>query len=158
MSTTNAVGQIILPQAPTPTEPAPIKILGSPITAAARTVSENTEIQQKAVQTLGGKMTGGADVEVKNIPHVPSAGNSDPSAVFGKMMELKAISAEQGKYDSLGSAQPMNVGGKRKSKKHNARRVNRRTRRHRRASLKRGGVHHTRRRVRTRSGKKTHKK
>ena len=152
-------GQIVLPPVPAPAEPAPIKIIGSPITAAAHTVSENTAVQMKAVQTLGGKMTGGADVEVKNIPQVPSAGNSDPSGVFGKMMELKANAAEQGKYDSLGSAQPMIVGGrKRKSKKHNARRINRRTRRHRRASVKRGGVHHTRSRIRTRSGKKTHKK
>lgn len=151
-------GQIILPPAPTPAEPAPIKIIGSPITAAANTVSENTAMQLKAVQTLGGKMTGGGDVEVKNIPQVPSAGNSNPAGVFGKMMELKATATEHGKYDSLGSAQPMLVGGKRKSKKHNARRINRRTRRHRRASVKRGGVHHTRRRVRTRSGKKTHKK
>jgi hypothetical protein len=151
-------GQIILPPAPTPVEPPPIKIMGSPITAAANNVAENVAIQSKAVNVLGGKMTGGADVEVKNIPQVPSAGNSDPAGVFGKMMELKAIAAEQGKYDSLGSAQPMIVGGKRKSKKHNARRVNRRTRRHRRSSIKRGGVHHTRRRVRFRSGKKTHKK
>lgn len=151
-------GQIVLPPAPIPAEAPPIKIVGSPITAAAITVASNTNEQVKAVQTLGGKLTGGANIEVKNIPQVPSAGNSNPSAVFGKMMELKANAAEQGKYDSLGSAQPMIVGGKRKSKKHNARRINRRTRRHRRTSHKRGGVHHTRRRIRSRSGKKTHKK
>jgi hypothetical protein len=151
-------GQIILPPTPTPAEAPPINIMGSPITAAANNVASKTNEQINAVRTLGGKMTGGGDVEVKNIPQVPSAGNSNPSGVFGKMMELKATAAEQGKYDTLGSAQPMIVGGKRKSKKHNARHINRRTRRHRRVSRKHSSLHNIGRRVRSHSRKKTNKK
>lgn len=157
------MSQIVLPPVAPPAEPPAMQIKGSPITAAANAVESKTEDQIGAVKTLGGKMTGGADITVKNIPQVPSAGNSNPAAVFAGMQELKAIAAEQGKYDSLGNAPAMKVGGKRrkrrsqKHKKH-GRKTNKHTRKHRGSARKHSGIHHSRRRIHSHSGKKTHKK
>lgn len=142
-------GQIVIPDVQTPPEPAPIPVKGSPITASASEVAAKTAEQATAVNKLGGKLTGGAEVEVKNIPNVPSAGGSDPSGVFAKMMELKAQVMEQGKYDGLGSAPPMMVAGKR-SRKHKKNASKRKhTRKHRGAARKSRRVRHSRRRVHT---------
>ena len=105
-------------------------------------------------------MTGGATVEVKNIPQTASAGGSNPAGVFAGMQELKAIAAEGGKYDSLGEAPPMTVGGKRRSRKHKKHggKVRKHTRKHRGASRKHRSIHHSRRRVHFHRRQKTHKK
>lgn len=142
-------GRIVIPDVQTPPESAPIAVKGSPITAAASEVAAKTAEQATAVNKLGGKLVGGAEVEVKNIPNVPTAGGSDPSGVFAKMMELKAQVMEQGKYDGLGSAPPMMVAGKR-SRKHKKNAKRKHTRKHRGAARKSRRVHHSRRRVHTR--------
>lgn len=153
-------GQIIKPLTAPPPEPPAMQIKGSPLTAAADSVQLKTNEQTMAVQNLGGKMAGGGDVIVKNIPQVPSAGNSNPAGVFAGMQELKATAAEQGKYDDLGNAQAMKVGGKRKTRKHkkNGRKVHRLSRKHRRSAGRHRSVHHSRRRIRSHRGKKTHTK
>ena len=155
------MSQRILPPVAPPAEPPAIQIKGSPLTAAAESVQLKMNEQTMAVQNLGGKMTGGGDVTVKNIPQVPSAGNSNPAGVFAGMQELKATALEQGKYDKLGNDSPMMVGGrKRKTRKHkkNGRKVHRFSRKHRRAAGRHSSVRHSRRGIRSHRGKKTHTK
>ena len=157
------MSQIITPPLAPPPEPAVMQMKGSPITAAANSVQLRTNEQSATVQTLGGKMSGGAAVEVKNIPQVPSAGNSNPTGVFVGMQELKAVASEQGKYDSLGSAPAMSVGGsrrKRRTGKHNkhGRKISKHTRKHRGAFRKHSSIHHSSRKLHSRRGKKTYKK
>jgi hypothetical protein len=157
------MSQIIKAPVGPPAEAPIMQIKGSPITAAADQVQMNTNVQTAAVQNLGGKMAGGGNVEVKNIPMVPSAGNSNPAGVFAGMQELKATAMEQGKYDDMGHERAMSVGGqrrKRRSRKHkkNVRHSNKHSRKHRGSSRKHSSVHHSRRRVHFNSGKKTHKK
>lgn len=144
------MSQIVLDRAPPPKEPAPLKISGSPITAAANTVAVKTAEQAQAVNALGGRMTGGATVEVHNIPMTPSAGGSNHANVFASIMGAKAQLAEQSQYDKLGNAPAMTVGGKRTHRKHNARRVAHRTRKHRGSARKSRGVRRARGRVHTR--------
>jgi len=154
-------GQTIKAPTAPPAEPPAMQIQGSPLTAAADAVQLKTNEQTMAVQNLGGKMAGGGDVVVKNIPSVPSAGNSNPSDVFAGMQELKATALEQGKYDDLGNAPPVKVGGrKRKTRKHkkNGRKFNRLSRKHSGSSRRHSRVHHSHRRLRSHRGKKTHKK
>jgi len=106
-----------------PPEPPPISIKGSMITAAGGEVALKTSEQQMAVQNLGGKMSGGAGVEVKNIPSFPTAGTGpNPNQVFANMQGLKALATENGKFDGLGNAPPQIVGGKKRTRKGNARR------------------------------------
>lgn len=152
--------RIVKPPVAPPAEPPAMQIKGSPLTAAADSVQLKTNEQTMAVQNLGGKMTGGADVTVKNIPQVPSAGNSNPAGVFAGMQSLKATALEQGKYDDLGNAEAMKVGGKRKTRKHkkNGRKIHRLSRKYRGSSRRHRSVHHSRRRVRSHRGKKTHTK
>ncbi len=147
-------GQIILPPVQPTSQLAPTKMVGSPITAAADKVAGATQEQAKAVNALGGKMTagrrrlrGGAEIEVKNIPNLPSAGGSNHANVLANLLEVKAQHEAQSQYDSLGSAPPMTVGGKRRSRKHNARRKTKHARKHRRTSHKHIGIHRSRRRV-----------
>lgn len=149
-----------MPPVAAPAEDAPMKITGSPLTAAAGEVQLRTNEQVAAVQNLGGKMTGGAEVELKNVPTVPSAGNSNPAGVFAGMQELKMAVAEGGKYDGLGNAPPMKVGGKRRSRKHKKHggKVRKHTRKHRGSSRKSRSVRHTRRRVHPHRRQKTNKK
>lgn len=147
---------------PLPANPKPMDIKGSPITAAADKVAANTVEQAIAVQTLGGKMAGGGGtVEVKNIPPVPSSGNSNIGSVMAGMQELKAIAAEQGKYDSLGNAPAMEVttGGRRKRRsRKNKKNVYKHTRKHRGSSHRTSSVRYSRRRVHSARRQKTHKK
>ena len=148
------MSQIITPPLAPPPEPAVMQMKGSPITAAANSVQLRTNEQAVTVQTLGGKMSGGAAVEVKNIPQV---------GVFVGMQELKAVASEQGKYDSLGSAPAMSVGGnrrKRRTGKHNkhGRKISKHTRKHRGAFRKHSSIHHSSRKLHSRRGKKTYKK
>lgn len=153
--------RIVKPPVAPPAEPPAIQIKGSPLTAAADAVQLKTNEQTMAVQNLGGKMAGGGDVVVKNIPQVPSAGNSNPAGVFAGMQELKATALEQGKYDDLGNAAAMKVGGrKRKTRKHkkNGRKIHRLSRKHSGSARRHRSVHHSRRGVRSHRGKKTHKK
>ena len=84
------MSQIVLDRAPPPKEPPPLKINGSPITAAANTVAVKTAEQAQAVNALGGRMTGGATVEVHNIPMTPSAGGSNHATVFASIMGAMA--------------------------------------------------------------------
>ena len=154
------MSQIVLPPVAPPAEDAPMKMNGSPLTAAARDVQLRTNEQSAAVENLGGKMTGGATVELKNIPTVPSAGNSNPAGVFAGMKELEATQAENSKYDALGNAPAQKVGGKRRSRKHKKHggKVRKHTRKHSGSSRKSRSVRHSRRRVHSHSGKKTNKK
>lgn len=168
--------QIVLDPVGAPKEPEPLKVTGSPITAATESVDEKTVEQTNAINALGGKMTagrrtrrvrrgvrrggrlrggkndralrGGAEIEVKNIPGTPSAGNVNHANVFAGILEAQALQNEQSKYDSLGSAPPMKVGGKRTRRKHNARRKTKYTRKHRGATCKYRCILHSRRRLR----------
>lgn len=153
------MSRIVLDPVPLPKNPEPLNMKGSPITAAADKVAASTAEQVDAVQTLGGKMAGGAQVEVKNIPSVPTAGNSNIGGIMAGMQQLKAVAAEQGKYDALGNApaQEVTVGGKRRSRRHK-KNVHKRTRKHRRAHNRSAGVRNSRRRVHHARRQKTHKK
>jgi hypothetical protein len=153
-------GQIVLPAAGAPSPLKPYDITGSAITAAGNSVAERTNVQAGAINTLGGKMSGGAEVIVGGIPQIASAGNSNPAGSFAGMQGLKAGLLESSKYDALGSAPPMLVQGgrKRKTPKHNARRINKHTRRHRRSTRGHSRLRSSRRRVRIHHRQKTHKK
>jgi len=148
-------GQIVLNPAAPPVEPKPMNVTSSAITAAATRVGDNTVTQSKAINAIGGKIggrrkrRGGGEIEVKNIPVVPSAGGSNPSQTLANMMKLKADMAEQSKYDGLGDAPPRIVGGKRTRRKHNARRIGRHTRKNRGTTRKSRSVRSSRSRVRT---------
>lgn len=155
------MSRIVLDPVALPANPKPMDIKGSPITAAADKVATNTAEQATAVQTLGGKMAGGGTVEVKNIPPVPSSGNSNIGGVMAGMQELKAIAGEQGKYDALGNAPAMEVttGGRRKRRsRKNKKNVHKRTRKHRGSSHRTIRIRHPRRRVHSARRQKTHKK
>lgn len=136
----DANGRIILEQ-PQPMEAPVQQIKGSPIQSAVEKVSEMTAEQAQAVQTLGGKLSGGkkrkhiggTQVEVKNVPNLVSAGNVDAKDVFANLLKLQAQTTTDATYDDLGKAPAMKVGGKRKSRKNNGKkkrssiRSNRRT-------------------------------
>ena len=150
---------IIEVNVPLPTEPKPIQINGSAIQAATRSTQQQTNEQVSAVKNLGGAMTGGQSIEVKNLPTaIPSAGGSDPKQVFADMLKLKADLGEQGKYDSLGNASPQTVGGKRTHRKHNARHLRKNTRKHRGSSRKPRRFRHSSSKLRNVRRKSSHKK
>jgi hypothetical protein len=128
---------------PLPADPVPFKVQGSPIQAATQQIQLKTNEQQGALDALGGKMKGGGiDVPVENIPFVTSAGNSNPSRVFADMVRLKAVASENGKYDSLGGHPPQIVGGKRRTRRNNARRLRKGSRKHKRSHKRLGRVRH----------------
>jgi hypothetical protein len=138
----DAKGRILVAQ-PEPTEPPAQIINGSPIEATVQKVSDMTSEQATAIQTLGGKLSGGkkryhrggADVEVQNVPNLVSAGSVDATAGYADLLKLQAQAKTDASYDGLGTAPAMKVGGKRKSrknkkngrKKHSSIRSNRRT-------------------------------
>jgi hypothetical protein len=141
-------GRIVLDQ-PQPTEPPVQQIQGSPIEATAEKIQEMTQAQTEAIQTLGGKLSGGTRVEVQNVPNLVSAGNVDAKSAYADLLKLQAQANTDATYDGLGKAAPVTVGGRkrktaRKNKKHGKKkrssiRSNRRTLRRTRR------VRHTRR-------------
>ena len=155
-------GQILMPEVALPKGPAPIEVKGSPITAAAADVEAKTTEQVGALNALGGKLggrrrrgywagRGGADVEVKNIPSVPSAGGVNVNDIFAQTQALAAQAMEQGKYDALVDQPARAVGGKRyRTYKNGGRRSHHNSRKHRRAGRKPSSVRNPRRRVHTR--------
>lgn len=136
----DANGRIIVAQ-PEPTEPPAQSINGSPIQATGEKVAQMTNEQAQAIQTLGGKLSGGkkryrggAEVEIQNVPNLVSAGNVDAKGSYAELLKLQAQANTDASYDGLGNAVPMKMGGKRKSrknkngrKKHTGIRANRRT-------------------------------
>lgn len=141
----------IIPSPEVPSQPGPIPqaVEGSHITAAATTVNESTEDQAKALGVLGGKVGGrtrrrgarrgsrrvanlrmvqrmmlmrGGDVEVKNVPSMPSAGGVDPKAAFAGILSVQHQLAADKQFDGLGDASPKLMpppggGGRRLKKK-----------------------------------------
>jgi hypothetical protein len=135
----------IVPKVNAPDHPGPIAqvVPGSAIQAAAAAVNDKTDTQAEAISVLGAKvggrsrrhraanlrrvmkmmrmrMRGGAEVEVKNVPNMPSAGGVDPKATFGKMLEVQHQAAADAQFDDLGTAAPKVLppaGGRRRTKK-----------------------------------------
>jgi len=148
-------GQILLPEAPPPTEHVMNSGPGSAITAAAGKVLNATAIQNRAVTMLGGKQIGGAtQVTVHPPTNMPTAGTSTvhPHDLYANLYATKAAGLAGAQYDGLHSATPQMVGGRgivrhRKSRKHHkkhARSVKSRrghTRRHPRRSRHVSRVH-----------------
>ena len=176
----------IIPPVDVPDHPGAIPQLvpGSAIQAAASSVNEKTEVQADALNVLGGKtggrkrrggrqtrkrmanlrmvqrimmMRGGAEIEVKNVPSMPSAGGVDPKATFAGILEAKHQLAADKQFDGLGQSSPVTVpppggvatggrrrrrltkkkaGSKHKSKKHGTRPVHGPLRKHRRSLLR----------------------
>lgn len=136
----------IIPSPEVPLQPGPIPqaVEGSHITAAAKTVNDKTETQAEALNVLGGKVGGrrrrgtrrvanlrmvqrmmlmrGGDVEVKNVPSMPSAGGVDPKATFAGILGVQHQLAADKQFDGLGDASPKLMpppggGGRRLKKK-----------------------------------------
>ena len=158
----------IVPKVDTPDHPGAIAqvVPGSAIQAAAAAVNDKTDTQAKAIGVLGAKIGGrsrrrraanlrrvirmmrmkGGDVEIKNVPNMPSAGGVDPKATFGKMLEVQHQVAADAQFDDLGTAAPKVLppaGGRRrtkkkalKHKKNGSRTKHRRVRKHRGSSLR----------------------
>jgi hypothetical protein len=158
----------IVPKVDTPDHPGAIAqvVPGSAIQAAAAAVNDKTETQAEAIGVLGAKIGGrsrrrraanlrrvmrmmrmkGGDVEIKNVPNMPSAGGVDPKATFGKMLEVQHQVAADAQFDDLGTAAPKVLppaGGRRrtkkkalKHKKNGSRTKHRRVRKHRGSSLR----------------------
>ena len=104
-------------------------------------------------------MSGGAGVEVKNIPSFPTAGTGpNPKQVFADMQGLKALAVENGKFDSLGNAPPQIVGGKKRTRKGNARRRHTNARKRGRSIKRSRGVSRSGRRLRRLRRKSAHTK
>jgi hypothetical protein len=132
-----ASGQILLPEAPLPTEQI-VQQPGSLLTAAANKVMTATAIQNRAVTLLGGKQSGGAMQVTVHPPQMPTAGTSTvhPNDLYANLYATKAAGLEAAKYDGLHSATPRMIGGRaqRKSRRNHKRHVQsgrRHTRRHR---------------------------
>lgn len=146
----------IIPKEGLPAEPKPLNIQGSAITAAGERIAQNTTVQAGAIKTLGSSMSGGATIELKNVPAsapVPPGG-TDPKQLYANMLSLKAGAGEASKFDSLGSApsRPVGpvgpVGGRKRTKrKGNARRSRVNTRKNRRVTKRTRRVRHSRRRI-----------
>jgi hypothetical protein len=158
----------IVPKVDTPDHPGAIPqvVPGSAIQAAAAAVNDKTDTQAEAIGVLGAKIGGrsrrrraanlrrvmrmmrmkGGDVEIKNVPNMPSAGGVDPKATFGKMLEVQHQVAADAQFDDLGTAAPKVLppaGGRRrtkkkalKHKKNGSRTKHRRVRKHRGSSLR----------------------
>ena len=170
----------IVPKVDAPDHPGAIAqvVPGSAIQAAAAAVNDKTDTQAEAISVLGAKiggrsrrrriqaanlgrvmrmmrMRGGAEVEIKNVPNMPSAGGVDPKATFGKMLEVQHQAAADAQFDGLGTATPKvlpPVGGRRrtkkkalKHKKNGSRTKHRRLRKHRGSSRRTHRVRHSRR-------------
>lgn len=160
----------IVPKVDAPDHPGAIAqvVPGSAIQAAAAAVNDKTETQAEAIGVLGAKIGGrsrrrrtanlrrvmrmmrmkGGDVEIKNVPNMPSAGGVDPKATFGKMLEVQHQVAADAQFDDLGTAAPKVLppaGGRRRTKKkalkhkkkgHGSRTKHGRVRKHRGSSLR----------------------
>jgi hypothetical protein len=167
----------IIPSTDVPSHPGAIPQAdgGSPIQAAATSVNNKTETQADAIAVLGAKAGGkrtrrrlanlrrvqkilmrGGDVEVKNVPNMPSAGGVDPKATFAGLLAVQHQGAANRQFDSLGDATPKTMpppapggGGRRrhtkkktlKHKKNGTRPKHKHLRKHRR-SVRR--THHVR--------------
>ena len=127
----------IVPPVDAPDHPGAIPQLvpGSAIQAASASVNDKTEVQAEALNVLGGKtggrrrrqtrkrmanlrmvkrimmmrMRGGAEIEVKNVPSMPSAGGVDPKATFGGILEAQHQLAADKQFDGLGQESPVSV-------------------------------------------------
>ena len=167
----------IVPKVDAPDHPGAIAqvVPGSAIQAAAAAVNDKTETQAEAIGVLGAKIGGrsrrrrianlrrvmrmmrmkGGDVEIKNVPNMPSAGGVDPKATFGKMLEVQHQVAADAQFDDLGTAAPKvlpPIGGRRRTKKKTLKykkngsgTKHRRVRKHRGSSLRTHRVRHHRR-------------
>jgi hypothetical protein len=138
----------IIPTPEVPDHPGPIPqaVQGSHITAAAASVNSKTEDQADALKVLGGKVGGrrrrqtrrgkqvanlrmvqrmmlmrGGDVEVKNVPSMPSAGGVDPKSTFAGILGAQHQLAADKQFDGLGDEAPKLMpppgGGRRRLKK-----------------------------------------
>lgn len=169
----------IVPKVDAPAHPGAIPqvVAGSPIQAAAASVNDKTETQAEALSVLGGKVGGrrlrtrrrianlrrvqrimmrGGDIEIKNVPNMPSAGGVDPKATFAKMLEVQHQAAADAQFDDLGNAPPKlmpPVGGRRHKKntlkhkkgKNGSRTKHRHVRKHRGSSRRTHRVRRSRR-------------
>jgi hypothetical protein len=96
----------------------------------------------------------GGDIEVKNVPNMPSAGGVDPKATYAGLLALQHQGAANRQFDGLGDAPPKLMppaGGARRHKKktlkhkkkhHGSGTKHRRVRKHRGSSRR---THHVRR-------------
>ena len=170
----------IVPTVDAPDHPGAIAqvVPGSAIEAAAAAVNDKTDTQAAAISVLGAKvggrsrrrrianlrrvmrmmrtrMRGGADVEIKNVPNMPSAGGVDPKGVYAELLSAQHQAAADAHFDGLGTASPKvlpPVGGRRRTKKKTLKykkngsgTKHRRVRKHRGSSLRTHRVRHHRR-------------
>jgi len=155
----------IIPSPEVPSQPGPIPqaVAGSHITAAAATVNEKTADQAAAIGVLGGKVGGrrrrrmmfmrGGDVEVKNVPSMPTAGGVDPKATFAGILGVQHQLAADKQFDGLGDATPKLMpppggGGRRLKKKKTLKHKKNGTRTKHRSVRKRRGASRRTHRVR----------
>ena len=171
----------VVPDADVPTHPGaiPQAVAGSPIQAAAASVNDKSEIQADAIAVLGGKTGGrrtrrrianlrrvqkilmrGGDIEVKNVPNMPSAGGVDPKATYAGLLAVQHQGAANRQFDGLGDAPPKLMPGpgasggarrykkktlKHKKKHHGSRTKHGRVRKHRGSSRRTHRVRRDRR-------------
>jgi hypothetical protein len=167
----------IIPSPEVPSQPGPIPqaVEGSHITAAASSVNDKTVDQADALKVLGGKVGGrrrgtrrrvanlrmvqrimlmrGGDVEVKNVPSMPSAGGVDPKATFAGILSVQHQLAADKQFDGLGDATPKLMpppggGGRRLKKKKTLKHKKNGTRAKHRSVRKRRGASRRTRRIR----------
>lgn len=167
----------IVPDTQVPSHPGAIPqvVPGSAIQAAAASVNDKTDTQATSIGVLGGKIGGrrhtrriadlrrvqrmlmrGGDIEVKNVPNMPSAGGIDPKATFAGLLEVQHQAAADRQFDGLGNAAPKVMppaGGRRHKKKtlkhkkgkNGSRTQHGRLRKHRGSSRRTHRVRHSRR-------------
>ena len=166
----------IVPSVDAPNHPGPIAqvVPGSAIQAAAAAVNDATDTQAEAISVLGAKvggsrrvanlrrvmqmmkMRGGGDIEIKNVPNMPSAGGVDAKATYAGLLSAQHQAAADAQFDRLGTAAPKVLppaGGRRtkkktlkyKKKSHGSRTKHRRVRKHRGSSRRTHRVRHHRR-------------
>lgn len=176
MPTTVLADGTVIPDAAPITEPGKIPQLvpGSHLQAAAQSVNTKISDQASALNALGGKiggrrgsrraanlahvrrmmMLGGAgDIEVKNIPHMASAGGVDPKSTYAGILAVQSQGAANRQFDGLGDAPAKLIsatGGRRHKKKtrkvHNGiRSKHGRVRKHRGSSRRTHRLRRTRR-------------
>jgi hypothetical protein len=95
----------------------------------------------------------GGDVEVKNIPSMPSAGGVDPKATFAGILSVQHQLAADKQFDELGDATPKLMpspggGGRRLKKKKTLKHKKNGTRAKHRSVRKRRGASRRTRRIR----------
>lgn len=148
-------GQIIVTNVPPPSEQIVQSGNNSYITQAGNKVTTAAEVQNAAFNNLGGKQTGGADIQV-HPPMMPTAGNATtpPDQLYANLYALKAQGQTDASYDGLynASAQQVKTGGRKKTRKHkkNGRSKQSRNRYHRRNARRTRRVRRTARHLRER--------